>query len=406
MIMRLLILMTWVAGTLSTVNATLYPVSGDSSAVWSAIDLLPAGRVDSMRTVQSHNADIDTPAQEIPDTSSIAKEVETAPSETPQIAQQPTAKKMPGLDTVTTDKKSSPTEDKAGQIKSEKTSFSTTTTVDVAQGEQPPNVTELIDGDTATADTAVPSLQSGTGTLIITSVPDSVNIVINDVAVGMTPYHAVGFYPGLYEITLQKSGFEPFSRSVELQPDGTEFITANLSRESGFIFVSSSPESATVVLNDQIMGTTPFVSQPLTPGIYTLRIEATDHEPYTEQLGVAPNLTDTIQIALVSLKKPALGDRFNLKKSRNLRRIAFGATGAFAVAAGVMLNYQTKEHITKEKKALARYDEPELTKTEYTERYDSYIDATETTDRLALSRNIFYTVGIIGAIGFIISIPF
>lgn len=399
-------MITWVAGTLSTVNATLYPVSGDSSAVWNAIDLLPAGRVDSMRTVQSQHVDIDTQAQESPDTSSVPKKIEAAPSEQSPIIQQPTRKETPGPDNVATDNKSSTADDKTGRNKSEEASFSTTTTIDIAQGEPPTNAAELIDGDTTTADTATPALQSGTGTLIITSVPDSVNIVINDVAVGMTPYHAVGFYPGLYEITLHKSDFEPFSRSVDLQPDGTEFITASLSRESGFIFVSSSPESATVVLNDMAVGTTPFVSQPLDPGIYTLRIEAAGHEPYTEQLGVTPNLTDTIQIALVSMKKPTFGDSFNLKKSRNLRRIAFGATGAVAVAAGVLLNHQTKEHLIKEKKALARYDEPRLTETEYTERYDSYIDATKTTDRLALSRNICYTIGIIGAIGLVISIPF
>jgi hypothetical protein len=233
-----------------------------------------------------------------------------------------------------------------------------------------------------------------------------VSIIINDISVGITPYHATGFFPGLYEITLNKNGYEPFRKTVDLKENGTEFITGTLVRETGYLFVTSAPEKAIVFLNDTAVGATPFHSKPLTPGIYRLRVELPEYTPYTERLGISSKLTDTIQVSLVSLKKPGFAERLNLKKSRTARRISFGAVGVVAGVAGLVLNKQTADKLSVEQKAWDNYSVIGKTTAEYTQLYDNYIKATKNTDEHARARNIFYIIGIISGVGFFISIPF
>ncbi len=249
---------------------------------------------------------------------------------------------------------------------------------------------------------------AATGAIIITSVPDSVNIIINDVGVGITPYHAVGFYAGIYEITLVKEGYGSFRKTVDLKDGGTEFITATLAQEEGYLYVASVPESAAVMINDTPVGNTPLLSKPLTPGIYRLRVESPGYSSYSEQLGIISKLTDSIQVSLTPLKgRPASGAKRKIRKNQALRRISLGIIAAGTTAAGIYFNARTKDQLTKEEDAYRQYSSATGgNQAEYDQLYSEYKRRTKKTDRYATFRNIFYTAGIVSGAGFAVSIPF
>jgi len=360
-----------------TPHAVLLPITGDSTAVWTAIDLLPTD--DKMENITLSSAENNATEEELP--------VENAPAETT-------------TPTVTTTKKE-PSGSSTGSSKVSVTTISSTGTAAPSGSETP----------AATDTSSVPAAADSTvaivpGTIIITSIPDSAQITINDVRVAATPYNVHGFYPGLYDITLTLPGYAPFTKAIELAPGGTEFITANLVPEAGNLVVISTPENATVSINDTIVGMTPYTSKPLPPGIYSLTVELPGYFPYKEQLGVSPNLSDTLQIPLVVSEKPGLFTSDRFKETQKLRRISFGAATIIGAAAGFILNSMTKDNLKQEQSALTEYREAKLSESDYTTRYNRYHQLTETTNQYALFRSISYGLGIIGATGFSISIVY
>lgn len=371
--------------------ATLNPVTGDSSTIWTAIDLLPTQQ-------NPYDTSVAPPAADIPKEPATA-----APASRPATIQRTSA----GPAAAAPDAAVEPPVVKPPIEKTSEPAAASHTAPAVKKTSGPAKqaAPSHANVDTSTA-APVDTNRAAPGTLIITSVPDSVPIVINDVNVGITPYHATGFYPGLYEIVLYKEGFQQFRQTVDLKSNGTEFVTGTLQPDAGFLFVTSVPESATVILNDTIAGLSPLTSRPLTPGIYRLRVERTGFAPYTEQFGIVPKLTDTIQVTLVSLKKPGIADKLNLKKTRTARRIVFGSVGIVSAATGFFLNVGTGNKLHTEQQALDRYNQQARSEQEYDVLYNDYLNSTKETDRFARARNVCYAIAIIGGTGFALSIPF
>jgi hypothetical protein len=391
-------------GIFSIIAAVFTTVTGESTTAGSRFDPQPA---ESTMPLQMELTQNELPA-DIGTMENVEEPLQAAPEAAPPTTTEANQYYQPADAQTTT----APQEDFEQQSPDADTATTPVETSETAP-EQPPVATapteeQPVLSDTAAEPEAPPQILPGT--IVITSIPDSVAIVINDVSVGSTPYLATGFYPGIYEIVLHQEGYEPFVARIDLQENGTEFITGNLIRKRGALFISSFPDSSRVLINDSEVGTTPFSSQPLLPDTYRLRIEADGYTPYTEQLTITPELTDTLQISLFPLEKPKR-TRFpavpaGFAKSRTIRRISFGSLGAVSLIGGIICNSITKKKLAKEREALESYQEARLPETTYDQRYADYLASTKTTDRIATGRNILYTIGIISGIGFAVSIPF
>lgn len=365
----------------SASHSVLLPVTGDTTAVWTAIDLSPTNN--KMENV------------------SIATGDSTSGSERSFDEYDTESRQPPSEPQTQTDAPRKKETLQQSSYKAEKSAAESTPAASAPAAE----TAAASVADTTSAATAQDSVAPIIpGTIIITSIPDSARITINDVSVGTTPYNVHGFYPGLYDITVSADGYTPITKAIELAAGATEFITTQLIAEAGYLFVNSDPLNATVAINDTIVGMTPYSSKPLSPGVYNLTVELPGYFPYKEQLGISPNLTDSLHIPLQTAEKPGIFTSTRFKDTQTLRRISFGAATVIGTAAGFILNNMTKSNLEREQSALLEYREAKLSESEYTARYNNYKTITETTNRYALVRSLCYGVGIIGGAGFSISI--
>jgi hypothetical protein len=117
------------------------------------------------------------------------------------------------------------------------------------------------------------------GTVSITSSPSGATVFINDEKAGFTtPMKLEDMPVGVYEIRVEKTGFESITKAVLVAEDITSEVDYFLPIAKGVIVtLTSTPSGANLYIDDEYVGSTPFMAE-LGAGTYTYRIEYPDYK--------------------------------------------------------------------------------------------------------------------------------
>src|SRR5690554_1757108 len=128
--------------------------------------------------------------------------------------------------------------------------------------------------DTAHFWVGSPPARPTTGTINISSSPSGASAFVNDSYVGTTPI-SYTTQAGQYTIRVELPGYERHSGTINLSGGQSVNVNANLvpSRQTGTVRFRSTPNGASVWVNNQNLGTTPLNNIVLDVGSYEARFE-------------------------------------------------------------------------------------------------------------------------------------
>lgn len=141
------------------------------------------------------------------------------------------------------------------------------------------------------------------GTIQVNSNPSGADVFVDGRFVGTTPV-SYGARAGNREVVIELSGYETFSRVVDLRGGGTASISTDLRpiRRTGTVSFTSTPSGAEVFLNGRSLGTTPTGSVTLDEGSYEARYSLPGYQETTVSFSVSGGQTQTVSTELTSLR--------------------------------------------------------------------------------------------------------
>lgn len=122
---------------------------------------------------------------------------------------------------------------------------------------------------------------------------------LNGQAVGATPIIQKEVESGSYRILLQKPGYLSVEKIVTLKPGDSIVENLPLSIAPSSISISSMPDKTTLKINGSDYGTTPFTSDEMSPGAYTLVFEKEGYKTLTKKVILNSGQKQDVKVQLI-----------------------------------------------------------------------------------------------------------
>lgn len=141
-----------------------------------------------------------------------------------------------------------------------------------------------------------------TGTLAVTSVPDSAVLFVDDVEKGRTPQTITKMSPGNHTIKLSFGGYNDFISTFTITVGQTTTINALLKPGSntGIVTIFSQPSGASINLDGWQKGITPAVISNLKAGSHQLTLSMAGYGDWKQNISVLGGENTTVQAVLGS----------------------------------------------------------------------------------------------------------
>lgn len=131
---------------------------------------------------------------------------------------------------------------------------------------------------------AEPGPRATTGSLSIRSSQPGARVLIDGEVLGEAPRSLDDLAPGRYRVRVEKEGFQPYEREVQIRAGRASEIVADLQQMLASLRVESDIPGASVFLDREYLGTTPVEVNDVPPGDHQLTVSAEGHEMYAEDL--------------------------------------------------------------------------------------------------------------------------
>ena len=143
------------------------------------------------------------------------------------------------------------------------------------------------------------------GWLYAISTPSGASIYVNNVYKGLTPLNMT-YNASTYTLKLTKAGYSDYTTSATVYAGQTTVISrtlttnqTNTTNTTGWIYVTSTPTSANVYVNNIYKGVTQL-NMAYAPGTYTLRLAKLGYIDYTTSVTVYLGQTTNVNAALTA----------------------------------------------------------------------------------------------------------
>lgn len=122
--------------------------------------------------------------------------------------------------------------------------------------------------------------------LTLTTEPQGASVFLNGRLAGATPLKLTGITPGSYGLRIEKEGFRPLLRSLELK-SGDMVLNETLALSgTGFLKVAILPAGAEVLLDGEFQGHTPLNLTHVSMGMHDLLVRKTNFKSYAQRIEV------------------------------------------------------------------------------------------------------------------------
>jgi serine/threonine protein kinase len=156
---------------------------------------------------------------------------------------------------------------------------------------------------------AVPAVDSGR--LLVRSTPAGVGVVVDGQSRGVTPLDLREIAFGAHTINVSHPGHDTRQRQVtlserrpvrsvnfELRPTSVPSHATPAANSSGSLLVTSRPSQAQVFVDDNLIGTTPFLLSNVAAGVRHLRIELSGYKIWTTSVQLEPGARFRVSASL------------------------------------------------------------------------------------------------------------
>ena len=149
-----------------------------------------------------------------------------------------------------------------------------------------------------------------TASLSILTTPADAVVFVDSQRVGSTPLNDFVLPAGVKALHIEKDGYVAFDTSIVLDTSQTSTFTFSLLEETPgaeeeeavyTLTIASDPPGATVVLDGQNIGQTPFTLEDPEPGSRTLVLQKRGYQAYTGSVTVAASRNTQVQQTLAAL---------------------------------------------------------------------------------------------------------
>lgn len=142
------------------------------------------------------------------------------------------------------------------------------------------------------------TLKESHGTIEVSSDSNGADIYIDGNYIGITPKTISEVLAGLHTIVLKKSGYHEISKTIDVKPGQTSYISETLILQTGTISVSSNPVGAEVYLDGNYKGTTPITIPNIPIGAYTVVLKKSGYHEVSKTIDVKSDQTTYISETL------------------------------------------------------------------------------------------------------------
>ena len=145
--------------------------------------------------------------------------------------------------------------------------------------------------------------------LIVNSSPNGASVLFNDQLRGQTPL-SFSEELGEHKVKLELNGYQPYETEITLIANQSTVLDATLTSVTnqqqsptlslspssppqtnfGALVINSSPSGATIILNGQAFGQTPFNSS-VTAGVYVIKLQTTGYSSLEKTIEILPSQT-------------------------------------------------------------------------------------------------------------------
>lgn len=143
-------------------------------------------------------------------------------------------------------------------------------------------------------------LTRASAVLDVFSRPARANVLVNGVAVGVTPCSIPDIRPESISVHIALRGYAPWEETIDVTPGVTNSVQAVLTILPARLTVVSSPPHAAVYLEDDPQGNTPLTVTNLPAGETRLRIALDRFEPVERTVQLQPGVESIEQVTLTS----------------------------------------------------------------------------------------------------------
>jgi hypothetical protein len=139
-----------------------------------------------------------------------------------------------------------------------------------------------------------------TGSISVTSSPTSALIYLDGVYQGTTPRTLTLVTAGTHSIGMNKTGYAYYQKSTYVTAGQTTTVSGTLTPlpSSGILYVSSTPTSASVYVDNILRGTTPLTLNSVSLGSHFINVTKTGYSMYPASLTVYAGQTATLNAVL------------------------------------------------------------------------------------------------------------
>jgi len=151
-----------------------------------------------------------------------------------------------------------------------------------------------------------------TGNIEIKSNPDNAEMFINNQLQGKTPNTIKDLDPGLYNLTVKKSGYKDVTKNFTIQAG--KIITENIIMDkiefkkiTGILEIKSDPQDAKVFINGVEKGVTPLKMEDIETGTYRITLTKEGYKESKKDTVVKFNTTTTENMNLEKIESNSGG---------------------------------------------------------------------------------------------------
>ncbi|MDD1682963.1 MAG: PEGA domain-containing protein [Methanoregula sp.] len=150
-----------------------------------------------------------------------------------------------------------------------------------------------------------------TGNIYVTSNPSGASAVLdNGYDQLITPQTFSGVSAGWHNVRVSKSGYQPYSTSIDVKPGGTSNVYATLAanQQTGALSISSTPVGAGLYVDTIYQGLTNQIVGNLAAGPHTVTLKKSGYKDFSQTATVNSGQTVYLSMALTPLMSPTTGD--------------------------------------------------------------------------------------------------
>ncbi|MGH7598644.1 MAG: serine/threonine-protein kinase, partial [bacterium] len=147
-------------------------------------------------------------------------------------------------------------------------------------------------------------LPAGLSGVQIDSRPSGALVTLDGKPVGSTPYQDRNLSPGRYQLVLSLDGYENYSTIIVVRAGKITPMTLLLKKVSavvGRLSVKSTPDGATILLDGQEIGMTPYQSNNVAAGAHQILLRKKGYQDYSVSINVEPQKIVEVDQPLTAL---------------------------------------------------------------------------------------------------------